>query len=172
MDKYLDEHEIIETEIFHKKHLPFRIEDWIRCLISIGIIIGGIASIKGDGLLSVGTVLILATALFIYLPLFIRWKRLQPLKYYITDKRLIIFDTNRSLILYDYKFESFPQIILHENAYNSGYIIIGVAEPTFVRGTGLHPLRVGVNLADHEIVLENIPDVKKTYDLIKSKIIA
>ena len=162
MDKYLDEHEIIETEIFHKKHLPFRLEDWIRCLISIGIIIAVIASIKVDGLISVGTILILATAFFIYLPLFIRWKRLQPLKYYITNKRLIIFDANRSLILYNYRFESFPKVILHENAYNSGYIIIGVAEPTVVRGTGLHSLKVGVNIFGRKTIIEiNSSEINK-----------
>lgn len=139
--------------------------------MSIGFIIAGIAAIKGDGLLSIGPVLIIAPVFFIYLPLFSRWKRLQPLKYYVTNKRLIIYDSNRNTILNSYRFESFPKILLHEKLNNSGYIVIGEEEPTVVRGTGLSSLKYGVNLADHSVVLENIPNVKKIVDLINSKII-
>ena len=59
---------------------------------------------------------------------------------------------------------------MHENAYNSGFIILGETQATFVKGKGLHPMRYGVNLADHEIVLENIPNVRKTYQILKDKI--
>ena len=156
-------------EIHHSKKLPFRLEDWLRSLIFIGITVFAITSVRSDGILSIGTVFLLLVFLFGIIPLYTRWKKLQPLNYFITNQRLIIFNDAQNIIERSFTFTQFPEINLHENAYNSGYIIIGDVQPTF-RRHGLFGTKVGVNLADHEIVLENIPEVRKVYDFLTTKI--
>jgi hypothetical protein len=165
----LRENEKIEMEIHHSKRLPFRLEDWLRSLVFIGLTVAAIASLRSDGILSIGTVFLIAVFFLGILPLCLRWKKLQPLKYIITNERLIIFNQTQDKIEKSYDFTVFPDINLHENAYNSGYIIIGNVEPTFGR-LGLFGTKVGVNLADHEVVLENIPEVRKIFNYLKTKI--
>jgi len=165
----LRENEKIEMEIHHSKKLPFRLEDWLRSLIFIGLTVAAIASLRGDGILSIGTIFLIAVFFLGILPLYLRWKKLQPLKYFITNERLVIFNKTRDRIEQSYDFTEFPEINIHENAYNSGYIIIGNVETTFGR-FGLLGTKVGVNLADHDIVLENIPEVRKTFNYLKTKI--
>ncbi len=165
----LNENENIEIEILHSKKLPFRLEDWLRSLIFIGLTVAAIASISGDGILSIGSVFLLVVFFIGILPLYLRWKRLQPLKYFISNERLIIFNETQNKIVLSFTFTQFPEINFHENANNSGYIIIGEVQPAFGR-YGLFGAKVGVNLADHEILLENIPNVRKVYDNLKTKI--
>lgn len=165
----LKENEIIEMEIHHSKKLPFRLEDWLRSIIFIGFTIMAIASLRSDGILSIGTVFLIVVFFLGILPLYLRWKKLQPLKYFITNERLIIFNETQDKIEQSFEFTKFPEINLHENVYNSGYIIIGEVQPAFGRH-GLFGTKVGVNLADHEIVLENIPNVRKVYIFLKTKI--
>jgi hypothetical protein len=165
----LRENEKIEMEIHHSKKLPFRLEDWLRSLIFIGLTVAAIASLRSDGILSIGTIFLIVVFFLGILPLYLRWKKLQPLKYFITNERLVIFNKTRDRIEQSFDFTGFPEIKIHENAYNSGYIIIGNVEPTFGR-FGLLGTKVGVNLADHDIVLENIPEVRTTFNYLKTKI--
>ncbi len=165
----LKENEVIEMEIHHSKKLPFRLEDWLRSFIFIGITIAAIASLRSDGILSIGTIFLILIFFYGILPLYLRWKKLQPLKYYLTNERLIIFNETQDKIEQSYEFTEFPKINLHENLNNSGYIIIGAVQPKF-GSYGVFATKVGVNLADHEVVLENIYEVRKTFDYIKTKI--
>lgn len=165
----LNENERIEMEIKHSKKLPFRLADWLRSLIFIGIIIVAIASIRSEGFISIGSVFLLVTFFLGILPLYLRWKRLQPLKYLLTNCRLIIYNESLNQIEHSFDFRSFPEMTLHENAYNSGYIVLGAVQPTF-ETHGLFQTKVGVNLSDHEVVLENIPEVRKVFNTLKEKI--
>lgn len=167
--QHLKENEIVEMEIHHSKKLPFRLNDWLKSIIFVGLTIAAITSLRHDGFFSIGTVFLLVVIFLGILPLFNRWKKLQPIKYYITNERLIIFNESSVEIVHSFEFNQFPEITLHENAYNSGYIILGELQPVFGR-YGLFGIKVGINLADHEIVLENISEVRKTYNYLKTKI--
>ena len=162
----LNEHEQIEFEIEHTKNLPFRLEDWIRSSIFVGLSIAAIASIRYEGFISMGSVFILVIFFHGIRPLYLRWKKLQPMQYFVTNERLILFNNEVDEIQHSFAFTSFPEIHLHENLRNFGYIIIGESETTFAQ-TGL---KWGVNLNDHQLVLENIPEVRKVYELLMEKI--
>lgn len=162
----LNEHEQIEFEIEHTKNLPFRLEDWIRSCIFVGLSIAAIASIRYEGFISMGSVFILVIFFHGIRPLYLRWKKLQPMQYFVTNERLILFNNEVDEIQHSFAFTSFPEIHLHENLRNFGYIIIGESETTFAQ-TGL---KWGVNLNDHQLVLENIPEVRKVYELLMEKI--
>lgn len=164
----LKENEIIEMEIHHSKKLPFRLEDWLRTLIFLGLTIAAIASIRSDGFLSIGSVFLVFVFFLGILPLYLRWKKLQPIKYFITNERLIIFNETQKKIEQSFEFKQFPEINLYENANNSGYVIIGEVQPLFGRyGFGT---RVGVNMIDNNVTLENITEVRKIVNLLKTKI--
>ena len=162
----LYEHEQIVFEIEHTKKLPFRLEDWIRSSVFIGLSIAAIASIRYEGFISMGSVFLLVIFFYGIRPLYLRWKKLQPMQYFVTNERLILFNNEVDEIQHSFAFTSFPEIHLHENLRNFGYIIIGESEPTFAQ-TGL---KWGVNLNDHQLVLENIPEVRKVYQLLMEKI--
>ena len=98
-------------------------------------------------------------------PMYLRWKRLQPLKYLVTNERLILINAELNEIQHSFAFTSFPEIHLHENLKNAGYIIIVESEPTLAH-TGL---KWGINLNNHQLVLENIPEVRKVYELLIEK---
>lgn len=170
INERLEEDEVIEMEIVHKKHLPYRLEDFVRSLVFVGFIIVGITSITFDGFISIGSVLILGAVIYIPLPLYMRWRKLQPIRYYITNKRLIIYDSIQNSIKHSFTFTSFPEVTMHEKANNSGFLILGEKQELLRRGRGLFSMKVLVNLTDHKIVLENIPDVREVYNLIKSKL--
>lgn len=156
-------------EIHHTKKLPLRLEDWLRWFIFVFLSVAAIAAMRSVGTFLFGLMFLIIIVVLGVIPLYLRWKKLQPLEYLITNERLIIFNTKQDRIERSFDFIQFPEIHLHESAYNSGYIIIGLAQPPFMRG-GLFGTRVGVNLVDHEIVLENIPEVRKTYNYLKAKI--
>lgn len=162
----LNEQEQIAFEIEHTKNLPFRLEDWIRSSLFVGLSIAAIASIRYEGFISMGSVFLLVVFFYGIRPLYQRWKRLQPLKYLVTNERLILFNTELNEIEHSFAFTTFPEIHLHENLRNFGYIIIGESESTI----GRSGLKWGVNLNDHQLVLENIPEVRKVYELLLGKI--
>lgn len=162
----LNEQEQIAFEIEHTKKLPFRLEDWIRSSLFVGLSIAAITSIRYEGFISIGSVFLLVIFFYGIRPLYLRWKILQPLKYFVTNERLILFNTIQNEIEHSFAFTTFPEIHVHENLRNFGYIIIGESEPTFAH-TGL---KWGVNLNDHQLVLENIPEVRKVYDLLMEKV--
>jgi hypothetical protein len=162
----LNENEEIVFEIEHTKKLPFRLEDWIRSSLFVGLIIAAIASLRFEGFISMGSVFLLVVFFYGIRPLYQRWKRLQPLKYFVTNEGLILFNTEQNEIEHSFAFATFPEIHVHENLRNFGYIIIGESEPTFANSG----LKWGVNLNDHQLVLENIPEVRKVYELLMEKI--
>jgi hypothetical protein len=162
----LNDHEQITFEIEHSKKLTFRLEDWIRSSLFVGLTIAAIASIRYEGFISMGSVFLLVVFFYGIRPLYQRWKRLQPLKYFVTNERLILFNTEQNEIEHSFAFATFPEIHVHENLRNFGYIIIGESEPTFANSG----LKWGVNLNDHQLVLENIPEVRKVYELLMEKI--
>ena len=162
----LNEQEQIAFEIEHTKKLPFRLEDWIRSSLFVGLSIAAIASIRYEGFISMGSVFLLVVFFYGIRPLYQRWKRLQPLKYLVTNERLILFNAELNEIQHSFAFTSFPEIHLHENLRNFGYMIIGESEETFAQ-TGL---KWGINLNDHSLVLENIPEVRKVYELLLEKV--
>lgn len=162
----LNEHEQIEFEIEHTKNSPFRLEDWIRSSIFVGLSIAAIASIRYEGFISMGSVFLFVIFFQGIRPLYLRWKKLQPMQYFVTNERLILFNEEADEIQHSFSFTSFPEIHLHENLRNFGYIIIGESEPTFANSG----LKWGVNLNDHQLVLENIPEVRKVYELLMEKI--
>lgn len=162
----LNEHEQIVFEIEHTKKLPFRLEDWIRTCIFVGLMIAAFAFIRSEGLISMGSVILLFVFFVGIRPLYQRWRRLQSLKYFVTNERLILFNAELNEIQHSFAFTSFPEIHVHENLKNAGYIIIGESEPTFAH-TGL---KWGVNLNDHQLVLENIPEVRNVYELLMEKV--
>ena len=141
----------------------------ILCLY-YGIVDRLLLPYKGEGYMSIGSVFILTIILFIYFPWFLRWKNLQPLKYIVTNKRLIIYNSVRKTIKHSFEFSAFPVMTFHENAYNSGYIILGQVQPSITNGNGLDSFSFGINLLDHGIVLENIPSVKKIFHLLTDKV--
>jgi hypothetical protein len=162
----LNEHEHIAFEIKHTNKLPFRLEDWIRSSIFVGLMIAAFAFIRSEGLISMGSVFLLFIFFFGIRPLFQRWKRLRSLKYFVTNERLILFNAEQNEIEHSFAFTTFPEIHVHENLRNFGYMITGESEPTFAH-TGL---KWGVNLNDHQLVLENIPEVRKVYELLMEKV--
>lgn len=162
------ENEFIEQEIRHKKHLPFRLEDWLRTLILGGVLTGAIDSLSNDEYI-MGSFLLLLALFVGCLPLFMRWKQLQPLKYYITNQRLIIFNEKQDRIVHSFSYDAFPEMTLRDNAYNFGCIILGEPEPLFGRH-GIFGMKTGVSLADHEVVLENISEIRKIYDNLRGKV--
>lgn len=165
----LNENELVEMEIHHSKKPPFRLLDVLKMLVFGVLLSVAIASFWHDGIFSIAPVFVMVMIVFFVIPFVHRWKKLQPLKYYATNERLIIYDTASAKILHSFEFKQFPEMEFRENANNSGYIILGEVQPAFGR-FGLFGAKVGVNLADHEIVLENIPEVRKTFYYLKSKV--
>ena len=161
----LNEHEQIVFEIEHTNKLPFRLEDWIRSSIFVGLMIAAFAFIRSEGLISMGSVFLLFVFFVGIRPLYQRRKRLQSLKYFVTNERLILFNTELNEVEHSFAFASFPEIHLHENLRNFGYIIIGESESTI----GRSGLKWGLNLNNHQLVLENIPEVRKVYQLLMEK---
>ena len=158
----LNEHEQIAFEIDHTNKLPFRLEDWIRSSIFVGLMIAAFAFMRSEGLFSMGSVFLLLVFFVGIRPLYQRWKRLRSLKYFVTNERLILFNAERNEIQHSFAFTLFPEIHLNENLRNFGYIIIGESESTI----GRSGLKWGVNLNNHQLVLENIPEVRKVYELL------
>ena len=128
--------------------------------------IAAFAFIRSEGLFSMGSVFLLLVFFVGIRPLYQRWKRLQSLKYFVTNERLILFNAELNEIEHSFAFTTFPEIHLHENLKNAGYIILSESEPTFAH-TGL---KWGVNLNDYQLVLENIPEVRKVYQLLMEKV--
>lgn len=164
-----DKDEHIEFEIIQKKHLPFHLNDFVLLLIIIGISIAGIASIRSDGFLSIGTVFFCLIILQLF-RWFLRWHRIQPLRYYLTNKRLIFVNIQTNEVVRSFNYTNFPEIHFHENAYNKGYIVFGQKEPFFVETITPISFSSGLNIKEKEVIIENIPDVKIAFNRILVKI--
>jgi hypothetical protein len=158
------------TDILNpKNHIPFRQEDWARLILSIPFMIMGIYSFI-NGMYNL--ILFAFPGPYIIFHLLKRWIKVYQTRYYLTDKRLIIFDSKKNVIDHSFYYRDFPKMTLRENAYNYGFIIIGELEE-LLEGTDTpfrFPMRSGLNLKDHKIVIDNIQNVRKLYNLIQEKI--
>lgn len=164
----LENGEKITDIINHKNYTPFRQEDWARLLFIPFMILGIYFFVKGNYFLIVFAI----PGLINVFNLLKRWIKVYQTEYYLTDKRLIIFDSSKNIITHSFYYEDFPKMTLRENAYNYGYIIIGELEDLMenVDAPFRFPTRSGLNLNDHKIVVDNIPNVRKLYNLIQERI--
>jgi len=164
----LENGEEITHVINHKNYIPFRQEDWARMLFIPFMIIGIYSFVKGSYFLIVFAI----PGLITIFNLLKRWGKIYQTRYCLTNRRLIIFDSNRNVIEHSFYYVDFPEMTLRENAYNYGFIIIGEIEE-LIEGADTpfrFPIRSGLNLKDHKIVIENILNVRKLYNLIEEKI--
>ncbi len=164
----LEAEEKIDFTINHKNYIPIRQEDWARFIFIPLIIIGIYCFFQGNYFL----ILITIPGVITVFNLLKRWIKIYHTKYYLTDKRLIIYNTSTNKIEHSLYYVDFPKMTLRENAYNYGFIIIGELEE-LLEGTDTpfrFPMRSGLNLKDHKIVIDNIQNVRKLYNLIQEKI--
>ena len=94
-------------------------------------------------------------------------RKLSQLKYLLYTDRLVIYNHSKDQILHELFYNQFPPFTFHENLNNFGFIVIGKEEPIMTRG-GIYGQNVGVNMKDPDIMLENLPEVKKEYLFLKS----
>lgn len=163
----LENGEYITDVIEHKNYIPFRQEDWVRAL-TIPFAVGGICIIYVHPIF-IGSVF---PASYFIFDLIRRWIKIRHTKYYLTDSRFIIYDSNKNHIKHSFYYNDFPKMTLRENAYNYGFIILGETEE-LIEGHETKfrfPLHSGFNLKDHKVVIDNIPNVRKVMNLIQSKI--
>lgn len=165
----LEPDEQIEQLIEHKNYLPFRLEDWFRvpiCLLVIGLAIHTLIT-DGFGIrfFFILPVTVVSMYFGIY-KLFKRWVIIRQIEYIVTGQRLIIRNKKKDTVEHSFTFSDFPRMTLKENAYNYGFIILGEPAPPIV--TNVFPLRIstGINGRDHDIVLENLSEVRKVYNML------
>ena len=163
------------------KRMPFTLVIAMRLLVLIPIfgvsvlmIITGIPGLfEGDIIelptLLLGIVFFVFTSSFL-LKIFVLEKiRLSQLQYLFYPDRLVIYNQVTNQIIHDLSFEDFPSFTFRENLNNFGYIIIGKEEPVMARG-GIFGQNYGINMKDPDIMLENLPEVKKEYLFLKELI--
>lgn len=161
--------------------MPFTCKVFMRLLVlipifgmSILMIVTGYQEMKQNatfGLLSFIPaifIFILSSLLLIHL-LFLKKRKLAQLRYLFYTNRLVIYNHAKDQLLHELFYNEFPEFTFHENLNNFGYIIIGQHEPIITTG-GIFKLKYGVNMKDHEIMLENLPEVKKEYLFLKELI--
>ncbi|THD67433.1 hypothetical protein E7Z59_07155 [Robertkochia marina] len=172
--------EVLEAKLNKTTGLQFRNEDFLHFLLfTLGIL--GLtqflpAYLNGNEylfwLVIVSSLMIIKSSFSLVL----RWIKIKRLEYLITNKRLIIYNKSKDQILKSFPFNDFPRMVLRENAYNSGFIILGEydkfweSDPKDKFEWGKLILRKrSINL-DYRYTLDNIPEVKKVYQELLSKI--
>lgn len=95
-------------------------------------------------------------------------RRLRELQYIFYSDRLVIYNKTQEKELDSISYQNFPPITFHENLNDFGYIVIGNHEELMSRRAGT--LRWGVSMKDHELMLENLPNVRKEYEFLKGLI--
>lgn len=160
------------------KRMPFTLAVFMRLLVlipifgmSILMMVAGFIGILKNNILELPTLLLgiafFAISSFILVKIFILEKlRISQLQYFFYANRLVIYNKKKSLILYEVFFEQIPEFTFHENLKNFGYIVIGKNEPIMARG-GMFGQNIGINMKDPDIMLENLPEVKKEYLFLK-----
>lgn len=160
------------------KRMPFTLVVAMRLLVLIPIfgvsvlmIITGIMGLYEGDIIELPT-LLLGIAFFVIssyflLKIFVLEKiRLSQLQYLFYPDRLVIYNLVTNQIIHDLSFDDFPSFTFRENLNNFGYIIIGKEEPVMTRG-GIFGQNYGINMKDPDIMLENLPEVKKEYLFLK-----
>lgn len=175
----LRESEYLERRIDHQKGVPMRLNDWIRVPLLFGFVIQGVFMIvmyfnSRKNLMEIYTLFfgiyaICMSIYYLYKLLYLRKKQLMTQVYLLTNQRLIIYDEKANKTLQSFEYTDFPAFTYYESPYNYGYIVVGEVEPA-ITGSNSFSLKQGVNLEDHQIVLENLSQVKKEYDFLKAKV--
>ncbi|MGV3630718.1 MAG: hypothetical protein ACO1O6_05915 [Bacteroidota bacterium] len=170
--------EQIIKKIDHHNGVPMKLEDWIRVPLLFLFVIGGMIWVVAYIVTNqparefyscfIGAFFAIYAGVFLYKLLYIRKRDIIDTEYILTNERLIFFSKRKNEITKSFNYSNFPPFTYKESPYNNGYIIIGRVEEFFVTQRGFLYQRTGINLQDHEIVLENLPQVKKEYDFLKS----
>lgn len=160
------------------KRMPFTLAVFMRLVVlipifgvSILMIVTGYQKIQQLGKIGLLELLpgifffIVSSAFLIHL-FFLKKRQLSRLHYLFYTDRLVIYDHVSNQILHELPFDDFPSFTFHENLTNFGFIVIGTEEPVIARG-GLFNQKAGVNMKDADIVLENLPEVRKEYLFLK-----
>lgn len=160
------------------KRMPFTLAIFMRLLVlipmfgvSILMIITGYEEFQQLGKVGLLSILpgifflIFSSALLIHI-FFLKRRALSRLHYLFYSDRLVIYNHVNDTIIHEIPFADFPVFSFHENLNNFGFIIIGTEEPVYARG-GLFNLKAGVNIKDADIMLENLPEVRKEYLSLK-----
>lgn len=163
------------------KRMPFTLAVFMRLIVlipvfgmSILMIVTGYQEIQRFGKLGLLTFLpgifafIFSSGFLIHI-FFLKKRKLSQLHYLIYPDRLVIYNHVKEQIIHELPFDDFPPFTFHENLNNFGFIVIGDGEPVIARG-GLFNQRVGVNMKDADIMLENLPEVKKEHLFLKELI--
>jgi hypothetical protein len=158
--------------------MPFTLAVFMRLLVlipifgmSIFMIITGYRSIqegmKAELITLISGIIFLLISSFLLINIFIlKKRRLAQLQYLFYQDRLVIYNHSKGQILHELFYKAFPSFTFHENLNNFGFIVIGPEEPVLAKG-GPFNLKWGVNMRDADIMLENLPEVKKEYLFLK-----
>ncbi|WP_224484695.1 hypothetical protein [Robertkochia aurantiaca] len=181
LNQELEPDEVIEDKIHKKIGLQLRNEDFLHLfliLFAAFVLTKIIPAFKNGNqdlawpLLS-GLLMILNS---IY-SLIKRWVRNFRTEYFITNKRLIIYDNRRDQIIKSFPFKSFPRMVLRENAYNSGFIILGEYDKLWEKDPkdkfewrNLIFRKNYIDTEDYQFTLDNLPEVRKVYNNLLAKI--
>ncbi len=161
--------------------MPFTLAVFMRLLVLIPIfcmsvlmIATGIMGIQKDHNPELSTfifgIVVFAMSSSLLVNIFLLKKlRLSQLQYLFYNDRLVIYNQKKHKILQEVLYENFPAFSFHENLKNFGYIVIGKTEPIITTG-GIFGQNMGVNMKDPDIMLENLPEVKKEYLFLKELI--
>lgn len=161
-----------------QRKMPFTLAVFMRLLVlvpifgmSILMMVTGYLGIQKGDIIELPT-LLLGIAFFalsssLLTKIFILEKiRLSQIQYLFYPDRLVIYNQKKDRILHELFFYKFPPFTFHENLSNFGYIVIGQNEPIMARG-GIFGQNIGINMKDPDIMLENLPEVKKEYLFLK-----
>lgn len=158
--------------------MPFTLAVFMRLIvliplfgISILMIVSGYQEIRQfgkPGLLTFfpGIFAFVFSSVFLIDLFFLKKWKLSQLHYLIYPDRLVIYNHVRDKIIHELPFDDFPAFTFHENLNNFGYIVIGTEESILTR-SGFSKHQWGINMANSEIVLENLQDVRQVYVFLK-----
>lgn len=100
---------------------------------------------------------------------FLNPRKMKELQYLLFGDKLVIYNQKKQQELHSISYDHFPEFSFHENLNDFGYIVIGPEVPLIDRKSP-HSLKWGVSMEDAEIMLENLPDVRKEYEFLKGLI--
>lgn len=161
-----------------QKRMPFTLAVAVRLLVlipifgmSIFMIIAGYLGVqKGNRFelssLIMGILFFLLSSIMLFRIFVSKKRQLAQLQYLFYTDRLVIYNKVKDQVLHELFYDQFPAFTFHENLNNFGYIVIGKEEPVMARG-GVFGQNTGVNMKDSEMMLENLPEVKKVYVFLK-----